>query len=189
MKMLARSYLWWPGLDKDIEARVRRCDQCASVAAQESPVPLDQWESPEKPWCRLHADFAELHGNHYFVLVDAFSKWPEVVRMVSTTAIKTIEVLKDIFLHNGLPEVLVSDNGHQWPQFHQSTFRTFLVGTRNSSCSDTSISSQVERTSRELCPNFKSCAVPFKRGGQGGFEKFRFQIPGNPTCVDRPSTM
>ncbi|XP_064479035.1 uncharacterized protein K02A2.6-like [Ornithodoros turicata] len=123
MKMLARSYLWWPGLDKDIEARVRRCDQCASVAAQESPVPLHQWESPEKPWCRLHADFAELHGNHYFVLVDAFSKWPEVVRMVSTTAIKTIEVLKDIFLHNGLPEVLVSDNG---PPFTSQLFERFL---------------------------------------------------------------
>ncbi|XP_064469738.1 uncharacterized protein K02A2.6-like [Ornithodoros turicata] len=123
MKMLARSYLWWPGLDKDIEAKVQHCDQCASVAAQESPVPLHQWESPEKPWCRPHADFAELQGNHYFVLVDAFSKWPEVVRMVSTTAIKTIDVLKDIFLHNGLPEVLVSDNG---PPFTSQLFERFL---------------------------------------------------------------
>ena len=28
MKALARSYVWWPGLDKDIEEMVRSCGTC-----------------------------------------------------------------------------------------------------------------------------------------------------------------
>ncbi|XGW09657.1 hypothetical protein V3C99_011721, partial [Haemonchus contortus] len=32
MKMLARSYVYWPTLDTDIEQLVRNCSKCASVA-------------------------------------------------------------------------------------------------------------------------------------------------------------
>ncbi|XP_064482971.1 uncharacterized protein K02A2.6-like [Ornithodoros turicata] len=116
--------MWWPGLDKDIEATVRRCHQCAAIAAQQSPVPLHQWEPPEKPWFRLHADFAELHGKHYLIIIDAFSKWPEVVPMAATTATKTMDAMKDIFVQHGLPQVLVTDNG---PPFTSQQFTTFLA--------------------------------------------------------------
>ena len=46
----------------------------------------------------------------FFVLGDAHSKWPEVVEMKTTSAMKTIEVMQT----HGLPEQVVSDNG---PQF------------------------------------------------------------------------
>ena len=36
MKQLARSIVWWPGIDKDLENKVRQCEQCA--LAQKSPV-------------------------------------------------------------------------------------------------------------------------------------------------------
>ncbi|XP_064488330.1 uncharacterized protein K02A2.6-like [Ornithodoros turicata] len=123
MKMLARSYIWWPGLDKDIESRVRNCEQCSAVAAQEIPVPLHQWEQPDKAWHRLHADFAELHGKHYLIVIDAFSKWPDIIQMTGTNALKTISAFQDIFVQNGLPEVLVTDNG---PPFTSQVFEDFL---------------------------------------------------------------
>ena len=28
MKKVARSYAWWPGIDKDIEILVKSCDEC-----------------------------------------------------------------------------------------------------------------------------------------------------------------
>lgn len=111
MKMLARSYIWWPGLDKAIEQKVKHCEPCASVAAQEVPVPLHQWEPPDRPWVRLHADFAELHGTHYLLLIDAFSKWPDIQVLTKTTAVKTVDAFAEVFSQNGLPEVLVTDNG------------------------------------------------------------------------------
>ena len=30
MKGLARSYVWWPGMDADLEAKVRACAECQS---------------------------------------------------------------------------------------------------------------------------------------------------------------
>ena len=32
MKSLARSYIWWPGLDADIESEVQHCDMCQPPA-------------------------------------------------------------------------------------------------------------------------------------------------------------
>lgn len=48
------------------------------------------------------------------VVIDAFSKWPEVEVMSSTTTEKTIEVLRSLFARHGLPAQIVTDNG---PQF------------------------------------------------------------------------
>ena len=50
----------------------------------------------------------------YFVLVDTYSKWPEVVEMQITTAEKTIQVMRGMFASYGLPEQIVSDNGSQF---------------------------------------------------------------------------
>ena len=47
---------------------------------------------------RVHVDFAgPLCGKMFFLLMDAHSKWPEVYEMTSTTALKTIEILRYIF--------------------------------------------------------------------------------------------
>ena len=31
MKMIARSYVWWPGIDKTIEQLVKSCKSCQEV--------------------------------------------------------------------------------------------------------------------------------------------------------------
>ena len=68
-------------------------------------------------------DFAgPLLCHMFFVAIDAHSKWPEVVVMTSTSE-KTIEALRSMFAHHGLPEQLVTDNG---PQFTSSEFSQFL---------------------------------------------------------------
>ena len=50
----------------------------------------------------------------FLIVVDAHSKWPEVIPMSSTTAPKTIAALQLLFAKYGLPEQLVSDNGSQF---------------------------------------------------------------------------
>ena len=76
---------------------------------------LHPWETATQPWERLHLDFARPYqGYMWFVLVDACSKWPEVISMTSTTAEKTIDVLRQLFARFGLPNNIVTDNG---PQF------------------------------------------------------------------------
>ena len=124
MKALARSHVWWPGLDRDLESLAKSCVACQSVKQAPPVAPLRPWVWPTKPWERIHIDFAgPFQGKMYLIAVDAHSKWPEVYEMAQTTATKTITVLRHLFSTYGLPEQVVSDNG---PQFTSEEFATFM---------------------------------------------------------------
>ena len=44
MKRLARGYVWWPGMDKEIEERTRSCLTCQLQQKALQTVPLHLWE-------------------------------------------------------------------------------------------------------------------------------------------------
>ena len=123
MKSIARSHVYWPGLDTDIENYVKQCSRCQQAAKhppKQQPVP---WPETDKPWSRVHIDYAgPTNGLMYLVLVDAYSKWPEVIPMTSTSATQTVSALRRLFSQHGLPETIVSDNG---TQFVSATFSEF----------------------------------------------------------------
>ena len=124
MKELARSYFWWPGLDKELEQVVANC----SVCLQKQPAPpraeLHPWEWPTKPWHRIHVDYAgPIKNKYYLIIVDAHSKWLEVFPCAGPSATATIKHLRHCFSHFGLPVSLVSDNG---PCFVSEQFKMFL---------------------------------------------------------------
>ena len=97
---------------------------CQSVRNSPPVAPLHPWCWPTRPWQRIHVDFAgPLLGRSYLIVVDVYSKWPEVVEMRSTTTSATIRELRRMFASHGLPEQLVSDNG---PQFTSSEFAISL---------------------------------------------------------------
>ena len=58
----------------------------------------------------------------FLVAVDAYSKWPEVKVLSTTTVSKTLNVLREWFATHGIPEHLVTDNG---PQFVAEEFDVF----------------------------------------------------------------
>ena len=110
MKALARSYMWWPGMDKEIERYVKGCQDCQSTRKDPPPLPLHPWSLPGKPWSRIHIDYAgPMEGRMFLLIVDAHSRWLEVHCTTSATSM-TIELLRKSFATMGLPEVLVSDN-------------------------------------------------------------------------------
>ncbi|PIK48865.1 hypothetical protein BSL78_14267 [Apostichopus japonicus] len=57
MKALSRCYIWWPGLDKDIEDKVRLCTQCIQVQKAPNPQALLLWPWATQPWQRVHIDY------------------------------------------------------------------------------------------------------------------------------------
>ena len=132
MKSLARGVVWWPGIDKDIENMVKGCHQCQVNCKSSAPAP---WESPTCPWACIHIDHAgPFLGKQFLVLVDAYSKWLEVVPVPSLTSETTIRTLRGIFATHGLPELIVSDNG---PSFTSKEFHEFVQrnGIRHVKCS------------------------------------------------------
>ena len=58
IKSLARSHIWWPGLDSDIEERVKSCMACQAIKNAPAVTSLHPWAWPERPWDRIHVDFA-----------------------------------------------------------------------------------------------------------------------------------
>ena len=124
MKGLARGYVWWPGMDSDIEKLVKSCNTCQVIRHFPPTAPLHRWEWPKQPWSRLHADFAGPFQGHMFLLVvGACSKWLDVHVMKSISSSATIEKLRSIFAIHGLPHKLVTDNE---PAFISSEFKTFM---------------------------------------------------------------
>ena len=124
MKSLARSHVWWPGIDEEIARTVKACSSCQCFKNASPKAPLHPWSWATKPWERIHLDFAgPFMGKMLLVAVDSHSKWPEVKIMSTTTATKTITVLRDLFARYGLPRQVVSDNG---PQFVSEEFKDFM---------------------------------------------------------------
>ena len=124
MKVVARTHVWWASVDHDIEQCARACKACQVSRNLPAKAPLQPWAWPTLPWERIHVDFAgPLQGKMMLVVIDAHSKWPDVVVLTSTTATRTIEALRELFARFGIPKQLVSDNG---PQFISQEFASFL---------------------------------------------------------------
>jgi len=63
-----------------------------------------------------------LNNKDYLVLIDAFTKWPEVTEMSKMNSVYLIDKLREIFGRFGLPNEIISDNG---PQFRSNEFIEF----------------------------------------------------------------
>ena len=125
MRSLARMYVWWPGLDSEIERTVRSCTQCQVVQAVPPQAPLNPWKWPSRPWARLHVDFAgPFQGKIFLVIIDAHSKWIEAMSVSSTSSAAAISELRTLFSRYGIPETVVSDNG---TGFTSKEFQDFLT--------------------------------------------------------------
>ncbi|XP_028656990.1 uncharacterized protein K02A2.6-like [Erpetoichthys calabaricus] len=124
MKSLARSYIWWPGIDLQIENLAKSCTGCQQTRRQPQSAPLHTWEWPSSVWQRLHIDYAgPFHNRMFLIVVDAHSKWPEIFAVKKATSSKTVDILHTLFARTGLPEQLVSDNG---TQFTSAEFQAFV---------------------------------------------------------------
>ena len=123
MKAVARSFFWWPRLDRDIENLVGNCAQCQELSrAPVTEVP-HHWIYPSEAFERVHIDYAEFASAHYLLLVDAYSKWIDVFpKGRDCTTSKTIECLLSFISTYGIPKFIVSDNG---PQFTSHAFKQF----------------------------------------------------------------
>ena len=92
------------GINRDIEDSVRRCRECQKAAKMPVKTVLHSWKMEGKPWNRLHIDYAgPLNGKMYLVVVDAYSKWPEVFEMPSSSTTATLRELRPLFARFGNP--------------------------------------------------------------------------------------
>lgn len=131
VKQRCRDLVWWPGIDRDIEALVRDCTACllSGKTGPPAPPPLQPLPWPAKPWEHLQLDicgelYAVPHHQRFMVVVyDLHSKWPEVLSTGTVTTRVVIDFLDTLFSSWGEPKAITTDNG---PQFISAEFTAFL---------------------------------------------------------------
>ena len=101
MKQMAQRYVRWPKINSDIESMVQSCSTCRT-AAKAPNQKYQAWPKTEKPWERIHLDYAgPFFGKMWFICVDAHFKYPYVVmqNVGQTTAKETISALPTNFCY------------------------------------------------------------------------------------------
>ncbi|VDM29077.1 unnamed protein product [Toxocara canis] len=163
MKSLARSYVYWPHLDRDLEALASQCSACALVAKNPVKAGLHSWPKTTKPWQRIHVDYAgPFMGHNFLVVVDAYSKFPEIFRMASTTSLATIRTLRRLFARYGLPETFVSDSG---TQFSSYDFQQFCISNGICHIFSPPYHPQSNGLAERFVDTFKRAMLKLKRDG------------------------
>ena len=121
-------YFWWPHWTTQVESFIRQCSICDySDRTKKTPhAPLKPVPLPHRPWDKIALDLkGPIAGSKYkylLVIMDYYSKWPEVIGVKTITAINIINKLKQLFSRYGIPKVVVSDNGTQFVAKETSMF-------------------------------------------------------------------
>ena len=123
-KRRARQVVYWPGIDSDIVNVVRACESCQVLQPSQQQEPLRCDDYPTRPFESVSADFFNVAGKSFLVVVDRLSGWPVVVSCGSdTTSSTTIRHFRHLFRDLGVPLRLRTDGG---PQFASREFAGFL---------------------------------------------------------------
>ena len=120
-RLRAKISVLWPGISKEIENTIKQCHFCAreSIPKRE---PMISTELPQYPWQKVGVDLFYLNGTNYLLLVDYFSIYPEVHKLMSTTSTNIIDSMKETLSRFGITEIVRSDDG---PQFTLEQFSHF----------------------------------------------------------------
>ena len=110
---LLRETCWFPRMSKAVAEFVESCLSCNASTSHSHPVPLEPNLLPARPWQKVHADFKGPIGGDFYlhVVIDQYSKYPEVDLIKSTSFKKLKPILDRIFATHGIPEEVTSDNG------------------------------------------------------------------------------
>ena len=124
-KKLLREKVWFPGIDSMVKQKVEQCLACQANGPESHPDPLQMSPLPPKPWHTLNMDFCGPlpTGEYLFVIIDAYSRFPEVEIVHSTSARAIIPKMDRIFATHGIPDTIRSDNG---PPFTSNEIRDYM---------------------------------------------------------------
>ena len=109
-----------------VKCTVDRCIPCQAVGKQTTPEPLAMTDMPTGPWEIVHLDFYGPlpSGDYLLVVIDRYSRFPEVEIVQSTKASAVIPKLDKIFATHGIPSTVKTDNG---PPFNGEEYSRYLT--------------------------------------------------------------
>ena len=123
-KARLRHKVWFAGMDRKVEEKVRNCHSCAITGEEPPTAPVITEAANTIPWRNVSMDFGSFpDGRLTALLIDNQSKFP-VVELIESTAFKNVrKVLEKTFALLGCPQELKTVNGLP---FQGQEFQTYL---------------------------------------------------------------
>ena len=126
-KALLRETLWCintMGINNGVERLISNCGICQRLLNPVKPPPIQTTELPNSAWEKVEIDITgPFQGGQYcLVLVDFYSRYPEVEFLQSITSTTIINRLIKIFSVHRFTEELISDNGRQFVSEEMENF-------------------------------------------------------------------
>jgi hypothetical protein len=110
----AKFCVYWPNITNNIEDYVSKCEMCNKYANSNKNEPMIPHKIIKQPWQKTGMDLFEIKGQIYLIVVDYYSKYPEVINLNrNITSKNIINHLKSIFARHDIPKVVVTDSGTQ----------------------------------------------------------------------------
>ncbi|UYV75780.1 hypothetical protein LAZ67_13001327, partial [Cordylochernes scorpioides] len=104
-RLRARETVWWPGISEEIAETVRKCSVCIQEAVSKHE-PLIPTNFPTRPWQKIGMDLFKFENKWYLVVIDYYSRFPEMVQLDRLTASVVVRSCKSIFARHGVPETV-----------------------------------------------------------------------------------
>ena len=120
-KLRAKTCVFWSDTDNILQ----QCAICQELQKSQSAESLMPHEIPVRPWQIVATDIFNLNRHNYLLIVDYYSKYPFIHKLREFSSKEVIDIIKQIFAEQGVPERLISENG---PQFNSQQFKEFAKG-------------------------------------------------------------
>ena len=123
-KERAKDVLFWPGIWKQIEQTVTKCEIYQQYQMSKTKEPMTMSALPSRPWQIVTTDLFHFKGCDYLLIVEYYSCFLKLQNYLpplqsQSSAIPNLSLL---FGRHGIPNVVRSDNG---PQFSSDEFKQF----------------------------------------------------------------
>ena len=118
----AKTCVWWPGINRDIQNKAQNCSKCVENRSN-CVEPMISSTLPTRPWEILGMDHFKCNGNWYLMIADQFSRFLEVILVKEDlSTAKCIEVLRKLFSYFGIPVIIRCDGAQCFISTAMKTF-------------------------------------------------------------------
>ena len=93
--------MYWPGMANDIEDEVSKCSVCLKYQKSRHREPMLPHGIPDGRWQKIAMVIMAYHGRDYLLVVDSYSKYPEVSLLPDNTASSIITYTKSKCTRDG----------------------------------------------------------------------------------------
>ena len=122
VKARARSTIYWPGIDAQLEDLTQSCSFCQEHRNKQPKEPQITHEIPTTPWTKFGTDLFHLFKQTYLIIVDYTTNYFDISKLPDAKSLTVVQHTKAIFAKYGIPKEIVSDNG---PEFYAKAYNNF----------------------------------------------------------------